>query len=164
MIRKIILIVLVCLLIFGSALMTMADKQTKSPRMERTFKIPGNGPGYDLLRTLADDFAIAADKNLIDQFMRATDKWIDMAKKAKENGDIDAKFFKRYKRLAIVSKLLVVPDKQGILNDLIVKEINKFGVGPLDKNFKYHGLGSVAAKLTEEILDLKKYLDRKSAK
>jgi hypothetical protein len=95
MIRKIILIAFVCLLIFGSVLMLMAmpDKQTRSPRMERTFKIPGEGPGYDLLRTLADDFAIVADKNLIDQFMRATDKWIGMAKKAKENGDIDAKFF-----------------------------------------------------------------------
>ncbi len=162
MIRKIILIAFVCLLVFGSELMTMADKQTKSPRMQRTFNIPGDGPGYDLLRTLADDFAIVTDKNLIDQFMHATDKWIDMAKKAKEDGDIDAKFFERYKRLAIVSKLLVVPDKQGILNDLIVKEINKFGVGPLEKDFKYHGIGSVAAKLTEEILSLKDYLDQKS--
>jgi hypothetical protein len=58
-------------------------------------------------------------------------------------------------------KLVAVPDEQkaGILSDLIVEEINKFGVAPLPKSFAFNGMGSVAAKLTEEILSLKSYLD-----
>ena len=45
--------------------------------------------------------------------------------------------------------------------ELIMNNIQA-NIDHLDKNFKYHGIGSVAAKLTEEILDLKKYLDRGS--
>jgi hypothetical protein len=127
--------------------------------MKRTFKIQGDGPGYDLLRMLADDVVQICES--YQHFMEVSDKWIARAKKAKNNGHIDDVFFERYKRLAIVLKLISIPDKQGILTDLIIEEINKFGVDPLEKNFEFRGLGSVAGKLTEEILSLKAYLDEK---
>lgn len=130
------------------------------PQMRRTFEIPGDGPGYDLLRTLADEFGTYAMEPT-PEFMKASDNWIAKAQQLKETGKIDEAFFKRYKQLAIVCKLVMIPDKQGILEDLIIKEINKFGVKGLDKDFRFQGVGSIAAKLTEEILDLKKYLDKK---
>jgi hypothetical protein len=144
---------LALLLILGGMLFSGQEK-----KMKRTFEIPGDGPGYDLLRTLADEFGIYAVKST-QEFQKVSDNWIAQAKQLKEKGKIDEVFFKRYKQLAIVCKLVMVPDKQGILQDLIIKEINKFGVKALDKDFQFQGLRSVAAKLTEEILDLKKYLD-----
>lgn len=159
MIRKMILMMLVLLLVFSSILMAEVNQESGKPDMKRTFKIEGDGPGYDLLRMLADDVVQICKS--YQHFMEVSDKWITLAQKAKNNGHIDDVFFKRYKRLAIVLKLISIPDKQGILTDLIIEEINKFGVDPLDKNFEFRGLGSVAGKLTEEILSLKAYLDKK---
>ena len=154
-----ILMMLALLLVFSSIIMAGVNQESGKPDMKRTFKIQGDGPGYDLLRMLADDVVQICES--YQHFMEVSDKWIAQAKKAKNNGHIDDVFFERYKRLAIVLKLIAIPDKQGILKDLIIEEINKFGVDPLEKNFQFRGLGSVAGKLTEEILSLKAYLDEK---
>jgi hypothetical protein len=157
MTRKMILIMLIGLLLLVAAWVTPVYAQ-----MKRTFQIPGEGPGYDLLRMLADDFGKYAGscEDSLKTFMEVSDKWIAMAEKAKANGDIDEIFFQRYKRLAIVCKLVVIPDKQRILSDLIVNEINKFAGEPLGKDFQFQGIGSVASKLAREILSLKTYLDK----
>lgn len=153
--RKMLFIVLMLLPALVGPL--TAGQKGKDPQMKRTFTISGNGPGYDLLRTLADDFGAHAGKPT---FTEASDRWIETAKKLQEAGKVDAVFFKRYKQLAIVCKLVMIPDKEGILEEIIVRELNKFGVKPLQKDFRYTGIGSVAARLTEEIFDLKKYLDK----
>jgi hypothetical protein len=163
MTRKMILIMLALLLVFSSILMAEVNQESGKPGMKRTFKLPGEGPGYDLLRMLADDFGKYAGtcEDSLKTFMEVSDTWIAMAGKAKANGDIDEIFFQRYKRLAIVCKLVVIPDKQRILNDLIVSEINKFQGEPLGKDFQFQGIGSVAGKMAQELINLQKYLDEK---
>lgn len=163
MARKMILMMLALLLVFSSILMAEVNQESGKPGMTRTFKLPGEGPGYDLLRMLADDFGKYAGscEDSMKIFMEVSDKWIVMAGKAKAKGDIDEIFFQRYKRLAIVCKLVVIPDKQRILSELIVSEINKFAGEPLGKDFQFQGIGSVASKMAEEILSLKAYLEKK---
>lgn len=152
-----ILVLVMILMVFGGLTAGNQDTKGKKPDMKRAFDIPGDGPGYDLLRMLADD--VTQMFKSFDHFMTVSDKWITQAQKAKDNGLVDDAFLERYKRLAVVLKLLAVPDEQGILTDLIVEEINKFGVAPLAKDFEFRGMGSVAGKLTEEIMSLRAYLD-----
>ncbi|MDQ1350170.1 MAG: hypothetical protein QG657_471 [Acidobacteriota bacterium] len=158
MIRKMILILVVLLMLTVG--LTAGDTKGQKPDMKRTFDIPGDGPGYDLLRLMADE-VVEMFKGF-EHFNAVSDKWIIQARTAKDKGLVDGIFFERYKQLAVVLKLLAVPDEQkvGILSDLIVEEINKFGVDPLPESFEFNGMGSVAAKLTEEILSLKSYLDK----
>ena len=132
--------------------------------MKRTFNIPGDGPGYDLLRMMSND--VTEIFKSFEHFNTVSNKWITQARAAKDKGQVDELFFERYKRLAVVLKLLAIPDEQkvGILTDLIVEEINKFGVDPLPKTFELKGMSSVASKLAEEIMSLKSYLDKQGKK
>ncbi len=160
MIRKVILVLVILLMVLGGLTAGNQVKKGKRPDMERNFDISGDGPGYDLLRMLADD--VPQMFKSFEHFMTVSDKWIDRAREAKDKGQVDAAFFERYRRLAVVLKLIAVPDKQGILTDLIVEEINKFGVAPLAKDFEFRGMRSVAGKLTEELMSLRAYLDKRS--
>lgn len=162
MIRKMILVIVMLFLVLAglnAGAPSSGDQETKGkkPGMKRAFDIPGDGPGYDLLRMLADDVVQMFES--FKHFNAVSDNWIEQARKAKDKGRVDEAFFERYKRLAVVLKLLAVPDEQGILTDLIIEEINKFGVSPLPETFEFRGMGSVASKLAEEIMSLKSYLD-----
>lgn len=163
MIRKVILILVMLLIVLsgltgGETAAANQETKGKKPKMKRTFDIPGDGPGYDLLRMLADDVVEMFES--FKHFNAVSDKWITRAREAKDAGQVDEAFFERYKRLAVVLKLLAVPDEQGILTDLIIEEINKFGVDPLPETFEFRGMGSVAGKLAEEIMSLRVYLDK----
>jgi hypothetical protein len=163
MTRKSILI-LVVLLMITVGITTGDTKVQKHTEMKRTFDIPGEGPGYDLLRMMSDE--VTEMFKSFEHFNAVSDKWITQARAAKDKGLVDEVFFERYKRLAVVLKLLAVPDEQkvGILTDLIVEEINKFDVDPLPETFEFKGMGSVASKLAEEIMSLKFYLDKQGKK
>lgn len=88
-------------------------------------------------------------------------------KKAKEDNQVDAVFYMRYKRLLTTMKLAVIDtpyDPEGILDDFILREINTFieSVTGIRSEREHRGIGAIAGAIAEEILNLHIYLDSKS--
>jgi hypothetical protein len=84
------------------------------------------------------------------------------ATKAKEQNQIDAVFFVRYRRLLGVIKLIMAPDKSGILGPVIDQEIRHFVYEVLGEDFKGTGsgaIGQVANALADEMVNLQLYMD-----
>lgn len=85
-------------------------------------------------------------------------------KKARELDQVDAVFFKRYKRMLTIMKLAIIDtpyDPEGILDDFILREINAFDedITGLKSERNDRGIGVVAEAIAEEILNLHIYLD-----
>lgn len=88
MIRKIILTLVVLLMLTVG--LTAGDTKGQKPDMKRTFDIPGDGPGYNLLRMMADE-VVEMFKGF-EHFNAVSDKWIIQARTAKDKGLVDGVF------------------------------------------------------------------------
>jgi hypothetical protein len=161
MLKKSVLVLFVG--IFAAALWA-EDGATMAPAAK-------DGAGYVLLDKIVAGFKTMAEKgsggyegvnNLLEDAMGE-------AKAASAQGKIDGHFFSRYRRLLVVAKLAIIDspyDREGILDEFIVREINSFvddvtgEQGSLDaKGENKRGIGSVAGAMVEEIINLHVYLD-----
>lgn len=160
MFKKIVLILWI--VVFSSALWAEDGAASLSAKDEA---------GYLLLDKIISGFKTMAEKgsggyesvnNLLQEAMTE-------AKAARAQSKIDALFFSRYHRLLLVAKLAIVDipyDREGILDEFIVQEINSFiddvtgergKVETTGKNKR--GIGSIAGAMAEEIINLHIYLD-----
>jgi hypothetical protein len=126
------------------------------------FRIEGDQPGYMLLDAVVVTFSQLSRQGKGDAapLEEKLDDWMLQAKKAKAEGKIDDVFFKRYQRILVVIKLSIIFDPGGHLRALILDEINQFDI-PKKFEGSTGGLAPVAGLLSEEILSLKRYLDKK---
>lgn len=126
------------------------------------FRIEGKQVGYMLLDSVVVTFSQLSREGRGEAapLEKALDDWMLQAKKAKAEGKVDDIFFKRFRRILVVIKLSIVFDPDGHLRALILDEINKFDI-PKKYEGRTGGLASVAGLLSEEILSLKRYLDKK---
>jgi hypothetical protein len=160
MFKKIVLIF--CVVIFSSALWAGDGAMAPSAKDEA---------GYVLLDKIITGFKTMAEEgsggyesvnNLLQEAMAE-------AKAARAQGKVDALFFSRYRRLLLVAKLAIVDipyDREGILDEFIVRETNSFiddvtgERGTLEATGENkRGIGSIAGAMAEEIINLHIYLD-----
>jgi hypothetical protein len=135
------------------------------PGDEFNFTVKGDGAGYTLLYQIVDTFQnlSASGKGGRENLEHHLYKWWEDAKKARSENLVDQEFYSRYKRLLVVIVYCTLMDEKNIiLESLIQEEIGKFDIPKRENNSKIQGLGSIASALSEEILSLKKYLDRKT--
>ena len=89
------------------------------------------------------------------------------AKKAREENRIDAVFFRRYRRILMVLRLMVLEDNQGILSPLIERELGDFVEDVKGERIEMSGekaIAAVAGSVAAEILDLHLYPERLKAR
>lgn len=157
--QKIFLILFTCLL--GISL-------TAGPTMgeEFNFEVKGDGAGYTLLNEIVDLFKnlSASGHGGLNAVEKHLNKWWHEAEKARSKKLIDEKFYTRYKNLLVVITLSVfLPEKSNpIIESVIIDGINKFDIPKLESDRNVAGLANIAEALSQEILSLKKYLDKKA--
>ena len=87
------------------------------------------------------------------------------AKKAKKEGLIDPVFYRKYTHLLMILKLVVIPDKEGILTPLIDREVGNFVENVTGKRIENitdkSKIGCFASAIVEEIMNLYLYLRTK---
>ncbi len=127
--------------------------------------------GFKLLDTVIEGFKKMATGGSggYDQVNSTIQKAMADARAAKEQGKIDAHFFKRYNRILLIIKLAIIEksyDSQGIMDDLILHKINEFteDVTGVKEDAQDRGIGVIAAALAEEMLNLHIYLEGKDRK
>jgi hypothetical protein len=85
------------------------------------------------------------------------------ARKAKAAGSISPVFLGRFNRLLAVTKLIMAPDKGGILAPVIGRTLEAFVGDMLGESLAEQGgpkaIGAVANAIAEEIVNLQIYLD-----
>lgn len=130
-----------------------------------------NTVGFTLLERVIDGFKkmAAYGSGGHDQVNSMIQKAMADARAAKEQGKIDSHFFKRYNRILLIIKLVIIEksyDSQGILDDLILQKINEFteAVTGVKEDAQDRGIGVIAAALAEEMLNLYIYLEGKDRK
>jgi hypothetical protein len=127
--------------------------------------IKDQGVGYTLLDSIVSTLSqlSASGKGGREALEPHLYRWWNEVIKAREQRLIDEVFFTRYKRILVVIMLNVVTDEMNIIiNSLILEEINKFDIPPIDDSQNIAGIGSIAKALSEEISSLKRYLKEKS--
>jgi len=86
-----------------------------------------------------------------------------LARKDKDAGTITPVFFARFNRLLAVTKLIMAPDKGGILVPVIERTMADFVADMTGESLGEKGgpeaIGAVANALAEEIVNLELYLD-----
>jgi len=125
--------------------------------------------GYALLENLILTFKALADEKAsnISKVDEALSSAMADAIKANSESKVDPVFFRRYSRVLMIIKLIVVEDRTGILGSLVGQELGNFvedvkGVkGELTGG---KGIANVADAITEEIINLHLYLDNKEKK
>ena len=135
--------------------------------MKPTFHIKGNGVGYILLNGVIVTFE-GLNPQKPDEWRKKVHISLNRLNKeaslAKTQEKIDEPFFTRYRRILLVLKLVMLKGKEKgdtILNSFIVQEVNKFDIKTKMKEHELvKGIGSVAGAVAEELLSLKKYLDK----
>jgi hypothetical protein len=89
------------------------------------------------------------------------------AKKAREKNTIDPAFFRRYHRVLIILRLMVMPGKQGVLAPVFEKEFDSFAEDirgiRIDISQKA-AIGEVTAAVVDEIMNLYLYPDSVKAR
>jgi len=134
-----------------------------------TFTIEGEGVGYVLLNDVVKLFEGMAPPgdNFRDKIMQGLDRLYQEARLASEQKHVDAPFLERYNRVLLVLKLVILKSDAGkgtadpIVDSLIIREMNRFDVSEkLAEGTALQGIGSVAGSVAEELLSLKKYLDK----
>lgn len=160
MFKKIILIF--CVVIFSSALWAEDGAIAPSSKDEA---------GYLLLDKIISGFKTMAEKGSggYESVNALLQEAMAEAKAARAQGKIDAPFFSRYQRVLVVAKLAIIDtpyDKEGILDEFIVREINSFindvtgERGTLEATGENkRGIGAIAGAMAEELVNLHIYLD-----
>jgi hypothetical protein len=86
-----------------------------------------------------------------------------LARKDKDDGTITPVFFARFNRLLAVTKLIMAPDKGGILVPVIGRPLEDFVGDMTGESLAEKGgpkaIGAVANAIAEEIVNLQIYLD-----
>jgi len=122
---------------------------------------------YALLDKLVFAFKNMADKgtggsNVVNKVLSEI---MAETKKAEAQKQLDPVFFRRYRRMLIIIKLMITEDAEGILEPLIERDIREFVLDIYGEEAVYKegklGIGVIAGALAEEILNLKMYLDTK---
>lgn len=135
---------------------------------------PDDEAGYALLEELVVGFRDMAEKGTggYKEVNPLIQKIMAGLKKAKEQGQVDSVFYKRFHRMLVVMKLTIMEksyDPEGILDPLISRELEEFvddmcGDVESMKSLEKRGVGVIAGALTEEIFRLHMYLDYKKKK
>lgn len=125
--------------------------------------------GYALLDAIAQTFHEMAMTGTgeVEKVTQAIQKFMADARKAKEQNQIDAVFFRRYRRVLAIIKLAIAPDPSGILGHMIDQELSSFVYEVLGEDWKGSGpgaIGQVAKAIADEIINLHLYLDDLEAK
>jgi len=132
------------------------------------FRIKGDGVGYTLLDEVILMFEGAMNLppgEFAQKINTAVNRLAIEARKAKKENKIDDSFYKRYMRILRVIKLIMSHTKEApLFTALIEEEVNRFDI---EKKVSFDesqgvGLGSVAGAISEELLSMKRYLDKKS--
>jgi hypothetical protein len=101
----------------------------------------------------------------VGELEKGIQKFMADAKKARDQKQINAVFFRRYAHLLAVIKLVMGPDPGGILAPLIDRELSQFVGDVLGEDFAGPGaIGQVANAIAYEIIDLQMYLDNLEAR
>jgi hypothetical protein len=160
MFKKIVLVL--WLVIFSSALWAEDGAASLSAKDEA---------GYLLLDKIITGFKTMAEKGGggYESVNALLQEAMAEAKAARDQKKIDALFFNRYHRLLLVAKLAIVDtpyDREGIMDEFIVQEINAFIDDVTGERGKVEatgenkrGIGSIAAAMAEELINLHIYLD-----
>jgi hypothetical protein len=126
--------------------------------------------GYALLDVISQtfhDMAMTGTTGRVEFVTQAIQKFMADARKAKEQNQIDAVFFVRYRRILAIIKLAVAPDPEGILVPIFDQELARFVQEVLGEEYKGSGpeaIGQVAKAIADEIINLHLYLDDTEAK
>jgi hypothetical protein len=120
--------------------------------------------GYSLLDKVISTFKEMAEKGSggREKVIPSLEEMMAVAKKAKDQEQIDPVFFNRYNRLLMIMKLVLVEDKEGILGPVIEREIGEF-VWDVE-GIKLEGsgkktIGFVSQAIADELINLHLYLD-----
>jgi hypothetical protein len=120
--------------------------------------------GSALLDAYLDNLSMMARQGTPDSLDKRLQEVMLAAKKAREANEIDGVFFYRFNRLLAVTKLVAVPDPNGILAPVILEALGNFVLDKLGHDeFRVngkgpHAIGHVAAALSAEVIDLQIYL------
>jgi hypothetical protein len=122
--------------------------------------------GYALLDKIIGTFQEMAVKGTggEEALNKPLQEMMAQAKKTKAQGQLDPLFYRRFTRLLMLIKLMVTNDPEGILMPLREREINEFVEevkGETPSEIGGSKIGIVSDAITEEILDLRFYLDNK---
>ncbi len=120
--------------------------------------------GYALLDAIGQTFQEMAVSGTggVEKVNDAVLKFMADARKARDQNQIDAVFFARYRRILAIIKLAVAPDPQGILVPVFEQELRRFVYEVLGEEYKASGpeaIGQVANAIADEIINLHLYLD-----
>jgi hypothetical protein len=120
--------------------------------------------GYALLDAVGQTFHEMAVSGTggVEKVTGAVLKLMADARKARDQNQIDAVFFARYRRILAIIKLAVAPDPQGILVPMLNEEFARFVYGVLGEEYKVSGpeaIGQVANAIADELINLHLYLD-----
>ncbi|MDH4270845.1 MAG: hypothetical protein OEW18_02590 [Candidatus Aminicenantes bacterium] len=149
-------------LVFSTSLSAGNDATSPSAKDEA---------GYLLLDKIITGFKTMAEKGSggYESVNTLLQEAMAEAKAARAQGKIDAPFFNRYRRLLVVAKLAIIDtpyDREGLLDEFIVREINSFiddvtgERGTLEATGENkRGIGSIAGAMAEELINLHIYLD-----
>jgi hypothetical protein len=120
--------------------------------------------GYALLDAVGQTFhemAVSGTRG-VEKVTEAVLKFMAGARKARDQNQIDAVFFARYRRILAIIKLAVAPDPEGILVPMLNEEFARFIYEVLGEEYKVSGpeaIGQVANAIADEIINLHLYLD-----
>lgn len=127
--------------------------------------------GYVLLDKIIFFFQDMAEKGTggpkkVDPFLQ---EMMSEVKEAKAQALVDPVFFKRYTRLLMVMKLVMVEDSEGILGQLINREVSQFIEDVKGEKVQIEGkrgisIGCISEALAEELLNLRLYLNTREQK
>jgi hypothetical protein len=130
---------------------------------------PGGFPvdkqaGYALVDAIGQTFheMAVSGSGGVDKVNTAVEKFMADARKAKEQGRVDAVFFARYARILAIIKIAVAPDPEGILVPMFDDELRRFVREVLGEDYKGSGpeaIGQVANAIADELINLRLYLD-----
>ncbi len=120
--------------------------------------------GYALLDAIGQTFheMTVSGTGGVDKVTEAVLKFMADARKARDQNQIDAVFFARYRRLLAIIRLAVAPDPEGILVLLLNEEFARFVREVLGEEYKVTGpqaIGQVANAIADELINLRLYLD-----
>ncbi|HVP91750.1 MAG TPA: hypothetical protein VMS75_11110 [Terriglobales bacterium] len=121
----------------------------------------------DKLNTLFKNLALK-EKTSESETAAGLESLISDAKKARDQKQIDAAFFRRYQRVLIILRLMAMPGKQGVLAPVFEKEFGTFvediSGARYDLSSASVAINQVTGALTDEIMNLYLYQDNVKAR
>jgi hypothetical protein len=128
--------------------------------------------GYALLDTVFVTFKELAEmrESVMEKTNKALGTMMNDAKDAREQNQIDDVFFKRFRRILLVLKIVIIPvekDDAGIMAPFYFGEINEFIEDiegekyDVQKAGGHEAINKLSQAVSHEIIDLRLYLDTK---